>query len=134
MPVEIPTREEIEQIIEQKLKQATLEKPSVPHVIVELEARITKAEQTLENLARKLDALPTQQTTAEVGTPNTIEQTVRSELGPLADLLQFRSEKGQLILKPTKFLGRQNFKNVIEILRKHGGTWSPQSQAFTIRR
>lgn len=130
MPVQVLTKEEIERIIDEKLKTAT-QVTAPPSAVGELTTRVAKLEQEVAQLIQKTET--TRPAAVDVTRPQPIDQTLKAELGTLADLLEFRLEKDQLTLKPKKFLGRQNFRSVIEIVRKHGGRWSPQTQTFIVK-
>jgi outer membrane murein-binding lipoprotein Lpp len=124
------TKEEIERIIDEKLKTAA-QAATPSSAVGELASRVAKLEQEVAQLIQKPAA--TRPAPVDIARLQPIDQTLKAELGTLAELLEFRSEKDQLILKPKKFLGRQNFRSVIEIVRKHGGRWSPQTQTFIVK-
>ena len=130
MPVQILTREEVERLIDERLKTGT-RAAAPPSAVGELTTRVAKLEEEVAQLIQKPEAA--RQVAVEAARPKPIDQTLKAELGALTELLEFRLEKDQVILKPKKFLGRQNFRSVIEIVRKHGGRWSPQTQTFIVK-
>ena len=130
MPVQILTMEEVERLIDEKLKTA-VQTAAPPSAVGELAVRVAKLEEEVAQLIQKPEAAP--QVAVDAARPKSIDQTLKAELGAFAELLEFRLEKDQVILKPKKFLGRQNFRSVIEIVRKHSGRWSPQTQTFIVK-
>ncbi len=109
-------------MISEKFKETKAETSESP-VIAELVARLSKLENELANLSQRLDTLSNQTGTRQLPRapqPKPTDDGIKAELGSLAELLELRSESGRLFLKPRQFLGKPNFKSIMETVRKHG--------------
>jgi hypothetical protein len=124
MPIEVLTREEIEKIVEEKLKKLLLEM-EVSKKIVELESSTAKLRDAVAKLTIK---------EAAVAKPEPLAAALTGDLAQLEDLLQIGITSGSVTLKPKAYLGAQDFRAVSEIVRKYGGSWSSERRMFIVRK
>jgi len=122
MPIEILTREELEKVVEEKLRKL-LSEIEISKKIVELESSIAKLKDDIAKLSVK---------EAVVGEP-TVADLAR-ELAQRAELLEIRATIDSVTVKPKGYLGAQDFRAVSQIVRKHGGFWSPDRRMFIVRK
>jgi hypothetical protein len=124
MPIEVLTREEIERLVEEKLRKLLAE-AEIWKKIMELESSTVKLRDDITRLAIKKPAV----TEAEVLTAALI-----GDLAHRLDLLEIRTTLDSVTLKPKGYLGSQDFRAVNEIVRKHGGSWSSERRMFLVRK
>jgi hypothetical protein len=124
MPVEVLTREEVEKIIEEKLKKLLLEM-EISKKIVELESSTAKLRDDIAKLTIKEGAVAKHEPVAAALTRDLAEQ---------ADLLQIEITLGAVTLKPKRYLGARDFRAVSDIVRKYGGSWSSERRMFVVRK
>ena len=130
LPVEVLTSEEIEKIVEEKIRKRSAEMQQ-PDTEIKAEIAILRAQiAELTGRVNELSASPL----SKAPVPPTFEDALRSELGGLAELLEIRSQPNQVTLRPRKYLGTQDFRSVSDAVRRHGGFWSSMNRAFIIRR
>lgn len=132
MPVEVLTREEIERIIEEKIKKLAEAMPT-SHADEETKVEIAKVKAQLSEMSGRIDEL-TAKPIAKVAPTPVVEDALRGELGGLVELLELRSQPDQLTLRPRRYLGSQDFRSVSEVVRRHGGFWSSMNRAFIVRK
>ena len=123
MPVEVLSKEEIERLVEEKLKKL-LSDTEISKKIAELESSTAKLKDDLARLSVKEAA-------AE---PEPVAAALTKDLAQRADLLQLEIRGGSVTLKPKRYLAQQDFRAIAETVRKYGGSWSTQSRAFIIRK
>jgi hypothetical protein len=123
MPVEVPTREDIEKIVEEKLKKLLSE--------MQIAKKITELESSTAKLRDDIAKLSIKQTLPQ---PGPLTAALARELDTLVDLLQVQATSDSVTLKPKAHLPQQDFNAVKEIVRKHGGFWSPERRTFIIRK
>ena len=124
MPIEVPTREEIEKIVEEKLKKI-LSDLQIMKKIAELESSTVKLTEGLNKLSTKgAQMLPTDPLTA----------ALTKDLGTLSDFLQIEGLPDSVTLKPKARLRDQEFRTVRETVIEHGGFWSSQKRMFIVPR
>lgn len=133
MPVEVLTREEIERIVEEAVRKLLAEKAAAAQADDKTRTEITELKAQIAEMSRRINELSKRPATEATPAPS-IEDTLRSELGGLAELLEIRSQTDQLTLRPKRYLGTQDFRSVSEILRRHGGFWSSLNRAFIVRK
>lgn len=121
MPIEVLTREEVEKIIEEKIKKFVVES-DLARKIAELES-LTRE---LKDNVAKLSAAPLK--------PLGVREALVMDLAERADLLEILESKDSLMLRPKRYLGTQAFRAVSEIVRKHGGAWSSDRRMFIIKK
>jgi hypothetical protein len=124
MPIEVLTREEIEKIVEDKLKKILLE-TGISGKIAELESSTAKLTDAIAKLSIKEGA---------VAEPESVAQALTRDLAERADLLQVRTTLDSVTLKPKAYLGAQDFRAVSEIVRRYGGVWSSERRMFVVRK
>lgn len=134
MPVEILTREEIERIIEEKLKKLMAGRPPTLLEDVELKKKVVALESSVVELKDKIASLSASLTGSKPIVADPLVETLKVELGERVGLLEIRGEADLVILRPKRYLGSQHFRIVLDIARKHGGNWAPERRAFIIRR
>jgi len=122
MPIEILTREELEKLVEEKLKKL-LSEMEISKKIAELELSTAKLSDEIAKLSVK-----------EALLPEPVATSLTRDLAQRADLLEIRSAVDSVTLKPKGYLGAQDFRAVSEIVRKHGGFWSSDRRMFIVRK
>jgi hypothetical protein len=123
MPVEVLTREEVEKMIEEKLRKLLLEM-EISKKITELEASSAKLKEDMAKLSIK---------EAPAGKPELVAAALTRDLAERADLLQIGITAGAVTLKPKHYLGAQDFRAVSDIVKKYGGSWSSQRRMFVVQ-
>ena len=122
MPIEVLTRDEIEKIVEDKLKKFFSDM-RIAEKIAELKSSISKLTEDVSRL-----------TTKEVPVPSAHPwvTALAKDLGPLADLVAIQETKDSLMLMPKARLRQQDFITVRETVSQHGGFWSSQRRMFIL--
>lgn len=133
MPVEVLTREEVERIVEEKIRKLLTESVPASQGVDETRVEIAKLKAQIAEMSGRISDLAARPAAGAVPAPP-IEDILRSELGGLAELLEIRSQPDQLTLRPRRYLGSQDFRSVSEVLRRHGGFWSSMNRFFIIRK
>ena len=124
MPVEVATREEIEKIVEEKLKKILFDLQIVKK-IAELESSTVKLTENLNKLStRGAQMLPT----------DPLILALTKDLAGLADFLQIQGSPNSVTLMPKARLRDQDFRTVREAVIEHGGFWSSQKKMFIVPR
>jgi hypothetical protein len=122
MPIEILTREELEKLVEEKLKKLLAE-GEIWKKVAELESSIAKLRDDIARLSIK---------EPEVAETEALTADLIRELAQRVDLVQIRTTLDSVTLKPKGYLGPQDFRAVGEIVRKHGGSWSSERRMFIV--
>jgi len=133
LPVEVLTRDEIERIIEEMIKKVVSEIPSTPQVDAEIKAEIKNLKAQIAEMSDRINELSAG-LPAKAVAQVPVEDVLRGELGGLAELLEIRSQTDQVTLRPRRYLGREDFRSVMETVRRHGGFWSSMNRIFVIRK
>ncbi len=133
LPVEVLTRDEIERIIEEKIKKLATETPPTPQVDTEIKVEIADLKAQIAKMSGRIDELSAG-LPAKAVTPLRIEDALRGELGGLAELLEIRGQPDQVTLRPRRYLGGEDFRSVLQAVRRHGGFWSSMNRTFVIRK
>ena len=122
MPIEVLTREEIEKIVEDKLKKV-LSDMRIAEKIAEHNSSISKLTEDVSRLA-----------TREVPVPGAHPwvAALAKDLGPLADVLEIQDTKDSVTIRPKARLRQQDFITVRETVSQHGGFWSSQRRMFIL--
>lgn len=122
LPIEVLTREEIEKIVEDKLKKLFSDM-RIAEKIAELKSSISKLTEDVGRLA-----------TREVPVPGAHPwvAALAKDLGPLADMLEIQDTKDSVTLRPKARLRQQDFITVRETVTQHGGFWSSQRRMFIL--
>ena len=121
MPVEILTREEIEKIVEDKLKKL-LSEMRIQEKIAELKSSTSKLTEDVSRLATR-EARPS---------AHPLVTALAKDLGPLADMLEIQDTKDSVTLRPKARLRELDFGTVKETVSQHGGSWSSQRRMFIV--
>jgi hypothetical protein len=124
MPIEVLTREEIERLVEEKLKKLLAE-AEILKKITELEFSTVKLRDDMARLSIKQPA---------VAETDVLTAALVGDLAHRLDLLEIRTTLDSVTLKPKGYLGPQDFRAVNEIVRKHGGSWSSERRMFVVRK
>jgi hypothetical protein len=124
MPIEVLTREEIEKVVEEKLKKLLLE-TEISKKIAELESSTAKLRDAIAKLAIK---------EAAVAEPEPVAASLTRDLAERVDLLEIRTTLDSVTLKPKGYLGAQDFRAVSDVVRKYGGLWSSERRTFIVRK
>jgi hypothetical protein len=124
MPIEVLTREDIEKVVEEKLKKLLSD--------TEISKKIAELESSTAKLRDDIDRLSVKETTA--AEPEPVASALTRDLAERADLLQVEIRPGSVTLKPKRYLEQQDFIAIAEAVRKYGGFWSSQSRMFIIRK
>ena len=124
MPIEVLTREEIEKLVEEKLKKL-LAKGEIWKKISEPESSTVKLRDDIAGLSIKKPA---------VAETEVLTAALVGDLAQRVDLLEIRTTLDSVTLKPKGYLGAQDFREVNEIVRKHGGSWSSERRMFVVRK
>jgi len=124
VPIEVLTREEIERIVEEKLKKV-LSDLQIIKKIADLESSTSKLTEDLKKFS-----------TGQVQMPATdpLTAALRKNLSGLADLLQIQGAPDSVTLKPKARLRERDFRTVKEMVSEHGGYWSSQRRMFIVPR
>jgi hypothetical protein len=122
MPVEVLTREEIEKIVEEKLKKL-LGEMEISKKIVQLESSTAELKDTIAKLSVKQGAVA-----------QSVAQALNKDLAERADLLQIRTTLDSVTLKPKSYLAAQDFRAVSDVVRMYGGSWSSARRMFVVRK
>jgi len=124
MPIEVLTREEIEKLLDEKLKKL-LSETGIWKKITELESSTAKLRDDIAKLSIR---------EAVVAEPEPVAAALTRDLAQRADLLEIRTTLDSVTLKPKGYLGAQDFRAVSEIVRKRGGFWSSERRMFIVRK
>lgn len=124
MPIEVLMREEIEKLVEEKLKKLLAE-AEIWKKVAELESSIAKLKDDIAKISIK---------EATVAEPEPVTAALTRDLAERAELLQIITTLDSVTLKPKGYLGARDFRAVTEIVRKHGGSWSTQRRMFVVRK
>jgi len=124
MPIEVLTREEVEKIVEEKLKKLLLE-TEISRKIAELESLTAKLRDAIAKLSIR---------EAAVAGPEPVASSLTRDLAERVDLLEIRTTLDSVTLKPKGYLGAQDFRAVSDVVRKHGGLWSSERRMFIVRK
>ena len=124
MPIEVLTREEIEKIVEEKLKKVLSD--------LQIMKRITELESSTAKLTEALKRASTGQ--AQMPTPDPLTAALTKNLGRLADLLLIQGARDSVTLMPKARLRDHDFRAVKETVSEHGGYWSSQRRMFIVPR
>ncbi len=124
MPIEVLTREEVEKLVEEKLKKLLLE-TEIWKKITELELSTIKLRDDIAELTMR---------EAAVAQPEPVETVLARDLGQRTSVLEIRTTLDSVTLKPKGYLGPQDFRAVSEVVRKYGGFWSSQTRMFIVRK
>ncbi len=119
MPVEVLTREELERLI-RELSARLLEESGLSKRLSDLEASVNEVKNAI---SRQVSA----------PTPEPTYQALISDLGERARLLDIDLEKEPITMRVKQWLRFEDFRAVSEVVKKHGGTWSPEKRAFILR-
>ncbi len=119
MPVEILTKEEIEIKIEDMLRKIIEESP--------LSMR-------LSHLEKEINDIKTLLTKKELPSKTSPDHPLITDLREKVNLLEIRLEKKLIILKPKHWLNTEDFKEISEIVKKHGGAWSTEQRSFILKK
>ena len=122
MPIEVLTREEIEKIVEDKLKKL-LSDMRIAEKIAELNSSISRLTEDVSRLA-----------TREARVPNAHPwvTALAKDLGPLADMFEIQETKDSVTLRPKARLPQKDFIAVRETVSQHGGFWSSERRMFIL--
>jgi hypothetical protein len=120
--MEVLTREEIEKIVEDKLKKL-LADMRIQERIAELKFSTSKLTDDVSRLATRV---------AQVPAAHPLVTALAKDLGPLADMLEIQDTKDSVTLRPKARLREQDFRNVRETVSQHGGSWSSQRRMFIV--
>ena len=118
MPIEVLTKEEIEKIVEDKLKKLFYDM-RIAEKIAELNSSISKLTEDVSRLATR-------------ETPDPWVAALAKDLGPLAEMLEIQDTKDSVTLRPKARLREPDFETVREIVSQHGGLWSSQRRMFIV--
>jgi uncharacterized small protein (DUF1192 family) len=124
LPVEVLSREEIEKVVEEKLKKL-LSETEISKKIAELESSTAKLRDDIARLSAK---------EAAVVEPEPVAAALTRDLAERADLLQVEIRLGSVTLKPKRYLAQRDFRAIAEAVKKYGGFWSSQNRTFIIRK
>jgi len=132
LPVEVLTRDEIERIIEEMIKKLAAGIPST-QLDAEIKAEIANLKAQIAEISGRINELSAGLSTKAVA-PVRVEDALRGELGGLAELLEIRGQPDQVTLRPRRYLGSEDFRSVLQAVRRHGGFWSSMNRTFVIRK
>ena len=124
MPVEVPTNEELEKVVEEKLKKVLAD--------LQIMKRITELEFSIARLARDLNQLSAKE--PKRFATDALTTALRNDLAQLADLLQILGTTDSVTLRPKTRLRDEDFRTVKETISEHGGFWSSQRRMFIVPR
>jgi len=124
MPVEVLTRDEIEKIIEEKLRKIIDE--------LAIKKKLTDLESATNELKSKISSPPSPK--PKVSETEMVAQTLLRDLGERTKFLEISIKGDTVVLKKRHYLKIDDFKKVEEIIKKHGGSWSSLKNAFIIRK
>jgi len=122
LPIEVLTRDEIEKIVEDKLKKLLSE--------MRIAEKITELKSSISKLTEDVSRLATREATVPSAHPWVTALT--KDLGPLADMVEIQDTKDSVTLRPKARLREQDFRTVRETVLQHGGFWSSQRRIFIL--
>ena len=122
MPIEVLTREEIEKIVEDKLKKL-LSDMRIAEKIAELNSSISRLTEDVSRLATREARLPS---------AHPWVTALAKDLGPLADMFEIQETKDSVTLRPKARLPQRDFIAVRETVSQHGGFWSSERRMFIL--
>ena len=125
MPIEVLTRDEVEKIVEEKLRKLLAEM-QISKKIADLEASDAKLVGVINKLLSAGGGI----------TPGSspLATALTRDLGLLADQLQIQTTSESVTLIPKFRLREQDFRMVRQTVTEHGGFWSSQKRMFIVPR
>jgi hypothetical protein len=124
MPIEVLTREELEKLVEEKLKKL-LSEMEISKKIADLEFSTSKLRDDIVRLSVRKVPVPE---------PEPIATALTRDLAQWGHLLEIRVTMGSVTLKPKGYLAAQEFRAVSEVVKKHGGFWSSERRMFIVHK
>ena len=131
MPVEVLTREDVERMIEEKIKKTTEILPT-QQTCSEISAEISKLRTEISEMAKRIENLSTA-AAVKPAPSRPVDEILREELGQLAEALEMKRQVDQLVVRPLRYLGMRDFRLVSDAVRKHGGFWSRTNRVFIVK-
>jgi len=123
-PVEVLTREDVEKIVEEKLKKL-LEGLEIKKKVAELESSVIDLRSMISNIPIVKPKVADYELAA---------QALLADLGERSKLLEIVVRKDSIMLRPKRYLETQDFRAVTDVVKKHDGFWSSVKRSFIIRK
>ena len=120
MPVKILTREEVEKLVKE-VAWKLLEESGLLKRVSDLEASVNK----LKAAASTQPPPPK---------PEPTPKALLADLGEKAKLFDVDLRGDPAILRPKHWLRPEDFRAIGELVKRHGGSWSPEKRAFTLKK
>jgi len=122
--IEVLTREEIERIVEEKLKKVLSD--------LQIMKKISELDSSTAKLTEDLNKVSTRE--AQMPATDPLTAALTKDLAGVANLLQIEGTSGAVTLRPKARLRDQDFSTVRETVSEHGGFWSSQRRMFIVPR
>lgn len=112
MPVEVLTRDEVEKIVEEKLRKIIDD--------LAIEKKLVYLESAIAELKNKISTLSSPK--PKVSEIELAAQTLLRDLGERTKFLEISVTGDIIMLKKRRYLVANDFRKVEEIIKKHGGS------------
>ena len=124
MPVEALTSEELEKVVEEKLKKILSD--------LQIMKRITELESSTAKLGAYLNQLSVKEAKRSALDPLTVALT--KDLAQLAELVEIQGTADSVTVRLKTRLRDEDFRTIKETVVEHGGFWSSQRRIFIVPR
>jgi len=131
LPVEVLTSEDVERMIEEKIRKATETLPT-QQTCSEIIAEISKLRTEISEMTKRIENLSTA-AAVQPSPSRPVEEALKEELGQLAEALEMRRQGDQLVIRPLRYLGMRDFRLVSDAVRRHGGFWHRMNRVFIVK-
>jgi len=118
MPIEVLTRGELDRLIRETFTR-----------LLE-ESGLSERLSNLELSVNELKLASSKQPSAPASKP--LQQALMADLGDRARFLDINLESDPVTLRPRQWLRTEDFRSIVETVRRHGGVWSPEKRVFII--
>jgi len=124
VPVEVLTSEELEKVVEEKLKKTLSD--------LQIMKRITELEASTAKLAASLNQLSTKEAKRSATDP--LAAALTKDLAVLTGLVEIQGTADSVTVRLKTRLRDEDFRTVKETIIEHGGFWSSQRRVFIVPR
>lgn len=131
LPVEVLTSEDVERMIEEKIRKA-IETLPTQQTCTEISAEISKLRTEISEMAKRIENLSTAAAVKPLPS-RPVDEVLREELGQLAEALEMKRQGDQLVIRPLRYLGMRDFRLVSDAVRRYGGFWHRTNRVFIVK-
>ena len=131
LPVEVLTSEDVERMIEERIRKATETLPT-QQACSEIIAEIGKLRTEISEMAKRIENLSTAPV-VKSSPSRPVDEILKEELGQLGEALEMRRQADQLVIRPLRYLGMRDFRLVSDAVRRHGGFWHRMNRVFIVK-